>query len=264
MWRWCYESVVRVTAAKAYGVSAFLHGGALGLLTAWGTLHDQQPLQFAGQRQIIYAEWSAPALPEVPPPVAVDVTPVVERVVIMPRRAEVERHQLVDTPSHNVSPSELLPLLDESPLVAAVPPPATLGRTLEGESREQPQVPPAPTTPLERTQQQTPRPATASAASAVPLVDLGTDAQVEATFVNNAPPRYPEQARRNGWQGTVLLELTVAETGEVTDVRVVQSSGYAVLDAAAVTAIRQWKGQPARRNGQPVATRERLPVRFRL
>lgn len=41
---------------------------------------------------------------------------------------------------------------------------------------------------------------------------------------------YPLQARRRGWQGTVMLEFTVASRGGITDIRISQSSGHRVLD----------------------------------
>ncbi len=45
---------------------------------------------------------------------------------------------------------------------------------------------------------------------------------------------YPEQARRLGLEGTVTLFVTLADDGRVEDVRVDSSSGYPVLDNAAV------------------------------
>lgn len=42
--------------------------------------------------------------------------------------------------------------------------------------------------------------------------------------------RYPRQARRRGWQGTVMLEFTVASRGGITDIRISESSGYRLLD----------------------------------
>ena len=45
---------------------------------------------------------------------------------------------------------------------------------------------------------------------------------------------YPEQARRLGLEGTVALFVTLADDGRVEDVRVESSSGYPILDNAAV------------------------------
>jgi protein TonB len=45
---------------------------------------------------------------------------------------------------------------------------------------------------------------------------------------------YPEQARRLGIEGTVTLFVELADDGSVEDVRVVESSGHAILDNAAI------------------------------
>lgn len=45
---------------------------------------------------------------------------------------------------------------------------------------------------------------------------------------------YPEQAKRLGLEGTVTLFVELSEEGRVEDVRVVVSSGYPILDNAAV------------------------------
>ncbi len=52
-------------------------------------------------------------------------------------------------------------------------------------------------------------------------------------------PEYPPRARREGWQGTVDVELRVNGDGTVDQANVGRSSGFAVLDAAAVTVARR-------------------------
>lgn len=257
---------MRVSAAKAYGASVFLHVGAIGALSAWGFRENDDATRFQGARQVIYAEWSAPATPEAPPPLSFDTTPVAaDRVVIMPQRAEVEQRRLVETAAQDVPSAELLQTFETPDAIPVPPPPRELARSAPERAEAPPQIEPVPAKAPERTVRPATRPPTpASAASAPPVATLGTDDSVAASFANNAPPRYPEQARRAGWQGTVLLELTVAPSGDVTNVRVLESSGYDVLDAAAVTAVRQWKGRPARRGGEPVSSTEVLPVRFKL
>jgi protein TonB len=49
---------------------------------------------------------------------------------------------------------------------------------------------------------------------------------------------YPEAARRRGEEGRVTLRFTVAHSGEVADVAVVQGSGSPRLDAAAEAMLR--------------------------
>src|SRR5215831_9829265 len=78
-------------------------------------------------------------------------------------------------------------------------------------------------------------------------------------------PRYPESARRRGIEGTVLLKMRITAQGRVEDVQVVRSAGYPDLDESAMEAVRRWRFEPARRNGEPVAEDAvLLPVVFQL
>ena len=77
-------------------------------------------------------------------------------------------------------------------------------------------------------------------------------------------PRYPESARRQGFEGTTLLKIYVSDTGRVEDVLVERSAGYQDLDLAAMEAVKQWRFEPARRGKQSVAVWVMLPVRFAL
>lgn len=49
---------------------------------------------------------------------------------------------------------------------------------------------------------------------------------------------YPALAARNGWQGSLFLNFTINRDGTVSAVRLERSSGYPMLDDAAITAIR--------------------------
>lgn len=50
--------------------------------------------------------------------------------------------------------------------------------------------------------------------------------------------RYPASARLNGWEGRVVVQAVIQMDGHLTNVSVLQSSGYEVLDEAAMDAIR--------------------------
>lgn len=41
---------------------------------------------------------------------------------------------------------------------------------------------------------------------------------------------YPAEARRQGWQGKVIADVTVGVDGRPTACKIVKSSGYAILD----------------------------------
>jgi protein TonB len=47
-------------------------------------------------------------------------------------------------------------------------------------------------------------------------------------------------------------------------VRILESSGFSALDAAAVQAVREWRFRPAQRAGLPVAGSLTTAVHFRL
>lgn len=83
-------------------------------------------------------------------------------------------------------------------------------------------------------------------------------------YDRNPPPDYPRRARQLGFEGTVLLDVAVNAQGGVDAVAVAASSGYAMLDEAALGAVRHWIFKPARQEGRPVADRVLVPVRFVL
>ena len=80
----------------------------------------------------------------------------------------------------------------------------------------------------------------------------------------NPAPRYPQEARRRGQQGEVVLRVTITPVGEARRVRVLRSSGYDRLDEAAREAVTRWRFEPARRAGRPVEGLLDIPVVFRL
>lgn len=99
----------------------------------------------------------------------------------------------------------------------------------------------------------------------VPLVQvIGLAKKIAVDFSFSPPPEYPAEAVRDRLEGTVMLRLEIDSAGHVAEVEVVESSGHAPLDRAAVAAVRQWHGQPARRFGRATASVEVLPIRFRL
>lgn len=80
----------------------------------------------------------------------------------------------------------------------------------------------------------------------------------------NRKPVYPELARRRGQQGVVELLAHVDEQGRITDLRVQRSSGFPLLDEAALKGVRAWTFIPATRNGTAVKGTALVPVAFEL
>ena len=80
--------------------------------------------------------------------------------------------------------------------------------------------------------------------------------------VRHVVPAYPEIARAARVQGDVVLDCTISNEGRVVDVKVL--SGHALLQAAAVDAVRQWVYRPTLLNGVPVSVVMTVTVHFTL
>lgn len=85
-----------------------------------------------------------------------------------------------------------------------------------------------------------------------------------ARYARTVPPRYPGKARRAGWEGTTVLKVRVDAMGVPDRVMVDQKSGFAILDDAAVRAVKRWQFHPARRGLNAVESWVRVPVAFQL
>jgi TonB family protein len=84
----------------------------------------------------------------------------------------------------------------------------------------------------------------------------------EVEYLYNPPPDYPPRARRRGLEGEVLIRARVHPDGECGELVLQQSSGHALLDQAAMEAVRMWRFRPARRGDERVARWVEIPVRF--
>jgi protein TonB len=73
-------------------------------------------------------------------------------------------------------------------------------------------------------------------------------------------PLYPTAARSMRLSGTVTMLVHISKSGTVSQVSVL--SGHAMLNAAAVDAVRRWKYEPFLLNGQPIENDVNVQVRF--
>ena len=100
------------------------------------------------------------------------------------------------------------------------------------------------------------------AAAAVPL---GGPLITEAHYRQPPQPEaYPPLARRRGWQGTVLIEVWLDGEGEQLKRQILQSSGHAVLDQAALRSVARNQFAPYTVDGIGQPARLHLPVIFSL
>jgi TonB family protein len=84
------------------------------------------------------------------------------------------------------------------------------------------------------------------------------------TLVGRVAPYYPPEAIHLRHEGTTLVHISVDAQGVLHDVTVLKSSGYAELDQAALTAVNQWKYQPAVDHGMAVDSEMQVPVTFKI
>lgn len=83
-------------------------------------------------------------------------------------------------------------------------------------------------------------------------------------YKENPPPAYPGAAIRRGYSGTVLLKVLVTAEGRVRDLQIIQSSGYPMLDKAALKAVNSWVFVPGKKGAAPIETWVNVPVVFQL
>lgn len=86
----------------------------------------------------------------------------------------------------------------------------------------------------------------------------------DADYLDNPPPAYPPLARRMQLEGRVVLRVRVGMDGDAQEVLLDTGSGHAILDRAALAAVRRWRFVPARRGSEPVEAWVRVPLVFRL
>ena len=105
---------------------------------------------------------------------------------------------------------------------------------------------------------------TPAAEPGMPATARDTDADYKAAYLNNPRPAYPLLAIRQGAQGQVLLLVEVLPDGRAGRIELEKFSGHAMLDAAAINAVRAWRFTPARKDGLLTTQTVRIPIHFNL
>jgi len=86
--------------------------------------------------------------------------------------------------------------------------------------------------------------------------------QIKTKFTKHF--HYPQFAQRKGWQGKVLLAFNINQQGNISDIHIKDSSGYAVLDQAAHHSLSQIKQITV--NNWPFSVKQafKLPIIYKL
>jgi protein TonB len=100
----------------------------------------------------------------------------------------------------------------------------------------------------------------------VKIASRGQDNIVYARpkYKENPLPHYPKIARRRGYEGKTLIRVKVLENGKAGKIEIEESSGFKVLDTAALKSVRDWTFVPGKINGKKTEQWISVPIRFVL
>lgn len=120
--------------------------------------------------------------------------------------------------------------------------------------------PPAP--PITAAVANTPEPAPAPAPPPpAPRVELPS---TDADYLQNPRPIYPAMSKRLGEQGQVIHSVLIGIDGLPISARLVKSSGFDRLDAAAYAAVMRWRYVAGKRNGLATQMSYNAPINWVL
>jgi len=116
-----------------------------------------------------------------------------------------------------------------------------------------------------------PAPATpVAAAAAEPVLPPSPPTPAAVTrpsipaYAHNPAPDYPQSARWEREEGTVVLRVLINAAGLPEKITIARSSGYTSLNRAAEKAVQHWRFVPGTRDGKPITMQVDVPIRFSL
>ncbi len=154
-----------------------------------------------------------------------------------------KRRQLPEPPDPQETPAETLPDLRTEPIpVAAVQAPSAIA---------------LPNVHIDKN-------VTGFAIEAPSLSQTGRLDQ-QATPISRVPPQYPMKALQRNVEGYVVLSFTIDKNGRPADISVIEAKPEHIFEREALRALRRWKYQPKRINGEAVEQpRQQVTIKFNL
>ena len=73
---------------------------------------------------------------------------------------------------------------------------------------------------------------------------------------------YPPVSVREKQEGVAKAEIYISENGRITDAKIVESSGWPLLDEATLKYVKTWRMKPSTKNGVPIGVWMTVPVRW--
>jgi protein TonB len=186
-------------------------------------------------------------------------------------------------PVTQATPREQTARLTPPPAKPQTPPPATAITTPASEPKQTAAAAnhtPSATSEAAATDHQALATATAATAPATPASTASTTSasaaqaggettaamnrKAQPDYAYNPPPEYPMVLRENNIAGIVHMQVLVQTDGSPREINVHKSSGYRLMDEAAVRAVKRWRFLPAIDNGRTSNGWVEFPIRFTL
>lgn len=161
--------------------------------------------------------------------------------------------------------SRVVPALEAMPILAEILPEVP-------QEREAPPPPqpkfvamelPAMEPPVVHIAQEAPTQAITMIVSETPrVVEAAPRVVSDVAYVKPPSPKYPNESRRLGEEGMVLLRVVIDESGRANRIEIQRSSGHSRLDDAARAAVQSAVFRPYVENGVARAVLATIPIEF--
>lgn len=86
----------------------------------------------------------------------------------------------------------------------------------------------------------------------------------KAKYRKQTPIIYPRRAIRRMQQGKVILKVQISSNGLPLEIEIKQSSGYLLLDNAAIKTVQTWEFEPQKNNNVVIQSWVLVPVKFEI
>lgn len=93
------------------------------------------------------------------------------------------------------------------------------------------------------------------------IIPVISDANIKGRRVQ---PKYPDRALRMKQEGVVWLRVLISETGTRQEIKIYKPTKYALLNQAAMKAVKKWTFDPNVVNGRPTKSWVEIPIEFKI
>lgn len=209
--------------------------------------------------------------PEMPPVPRTEIIQAVPRPEQRPDPVVAPKPELRPSPAVEPRPEPRAEIRPETPVPRSAPP----QKVPTAQPQVEPVAPPQRDAPQPAIPQVAVQPPPPVAAPAAPVQAARAEPAPERGLVNSyekslsdlirRQEKYPDRAKRQGWQGTAVVGLSLSADGKVTDIAIIESSGRDILDEAALNMVRRASPLPRAPEGLRGKERTvRVPIVFKL